>query len=84
MAKSRQILTRFSAHFIRQRELGRGFGAETGFLLKRNPDTVARPILRSSPSDNFPKIEPNEAILAGRAGLGGRSSVAGRYNGRSR
>jgi Uma2 family endonuclease len=51
--------------FIRERALGRGFGAETGFLLKRNPDTVRAPDYAFIAKDNLPATEPTEAFWPG-------------------
>jgi Uma2 family endonuclease len=51
--------------FIREHKLGRGFGAETGFLLKRNPDTVRAPDFAFSAKDNLPEAEPAEAFWPG-------------------
>ena len=39
VAQHRDIL----GYIYRQHDFGRGFGAETGFLLKRDPDTVRAP-----------------------------------------
>jgi Uma2 family endonuclease len=36
-------LTGMVAQFIRQHQLGQGYGAETGFVLERDPDTVRAP-----------------------------------------
>jgi Uma2 family endonuclease len=52
-------------HFIRKHELGRSFGAETGFLLKRNPDTVRAPDFAFIAKDNLPEREPTEAFWPG-------------------
>jgi Uma2 family endonuclease len=51
--------------FIRTHGLGRGFGAETGFLLKRNPDTVRAPDFAFITQDNLPETEPAEAFWPG-------------------
>jgi Uma2 family endonuclease len=51
--------------FIRQHGLGRGFGAETGFLLKRDPDTVRAPDYAFIAKQNLPKTEPDEAFWPG-------------------
>lgn len=48
--------------FIRQHRLGRGFGAETGFLLKRNPDTVRAPDFAFIAKKTFPKRIPTRPI----------------------
>jgi Uma2 family endonuclease len=51
--------------FIRQHHLGRGFGAETGFLLKRDPDTVRAPDFAFIAKEHFPVAEPKEAFWPG-------------------
>jgi Uma2 family endonuclease len=51
--------------FIRQHRLGRGFGAETGFLLKRDPDTVRAPDFAFIAKERFPPTEPKEAFWPG-------------------
>jgi Uma2 family endonuclease len=51
--------------FIRQQGLGRGFGAETGFLLKRDPDTVRAPDFAFIANDNLPATKPEEAFWPG-------------------
>jgi len=51
--------------FIRQKRLGRGFGAETGFLLKKNPDTVRAPDFAFINKDHLPATAPQEAYWPG-------------------
>jgi Uma2 family endonuclease len=51
--------------FIRTRNLGRAFAAETGFLLKRNPDTVRAPGFAFISSANLPATDPTEAFWPG-------------------
>jgi Uma2 family endonuclease len=51
--------------FIRQNGLGRGFGAETGFLLKRDPDTVRAPDYAFIAKRHLPSTEPKEAFWPG-------------------
>jgi Uma2 family endonuclease len=51
--------------FIRAHGLGRGFGAETGFLLKRNPDTVRAPDFAFIAKEHLPKTKPKEAFWPG-------------------
>jgi len=51
--------------FIRKHRLGRGFGAETGFLLKRDPDTVRAPDFAFIAKEHFPTTEPQEAFWPG-------------------
>ncbi|HEX3599559.1 MAG TPA: Uma2 family endonuclease [Lacipirellulaceae bacterium] len=53
-----------SSH-IRKYKLGRGFGAETGFLLKRDPDTVRAPDFAFIAKEHLPKNEPAEAFWPG-------------------
>jgi Uma2 family endonuclease len=59
------IIASLLGTFIRERKLGRSFGAETGFLLKRNPDTVRAPDFAFIARDNLPEIEPAEAFWPG-------------------
>jgi Uma2 family endonuclease len=51
--------------FIRQRKLGLFFGAETGFRLARNPDTVRAPDFAFIKKSNVPAQEPSEAFWPG-------------------
>src|SRR5215212_8243196 len=51
--------------FIRQKKLGRWFGAETGFLLKRDPDTVRAPDFAFIASERLPKAKPKESYWPG-------------------
>jgi Uma2 family endonuclease len=51
--------------FIRAHGLGRGFGAETGFLLKRNPDTVRAPDFAFIAKEHLPTTKPKEAFWPG-------------------
>jgi Uma2 family endonuclease len=53
-----------SSH-IRRHKLGRGFGAETGFLLKRDPDTVRAPDFAFITTANLPASAPTEAFWPG-------------------
>jgi Uma2 family endonuclease len=53
-----------SSH-IRARDLGRGFGAETGFLIARDPDTVRAPDFGFVAKEHLPKKEPSEAFWPG-------------------
>ena len=53
-----------SSH-IRAHGLGRGFGAETGFLIARNPDTVRAPDFAFIAKDHLPKENPSEAFWPG-------------------
>jgi Uma2 family endonuclease len=50
---------------IRQHGLGRGFGSETGFLLKRDPDTVRAPDYAYIAKEHLPVTEPEEAFWPG-------------------
>jgi Uma2 family endonuclease len=51
--------------YIRDHDFGRGFGAETGFLLTRNPDTVRAPDFAFIAKKNIPKDDPSEAFWPG-------------------
>ena len=51
--------------FIRQHGLGRGFAAGTGFLIKRDPDTVRAPDFAFIAKEHFPETEPEEAFWPG-------------------
>jgi Uma2 family endonuclease len=51
--------------FIRQKNLGRWFGAETGFLLRRDPDTVRAPDFAYIARAHLPKNKPTEAYWPG-------------------
>jgi Uma2 family endonuclease len=51
--------------YIREHNLGRGFGAETGFLLQRNPDTVRAPDFAFVAREHLPKSKPTEAFWPG-------------------
>lgn len=53
------------APYIRKHMLGRGFAAETGFLLRRNPDTVRAPDYAFVSNARLPKSEPAEAYWPG-------------------
>jgi Uma2 family endonuclease len=53
------------ASFVRQHNLGRGFGAETGFLLRRDPDTVRAPDYAFIAAEHLPENEPEEAFWPG-------------------
>jgi Uma2 family endonuclease len=52
-------------HFIREHGLGSGFGAETGFLLRRNPDTVRAPDFAFIAKGNRPSTRPQESYWPG-------------------
>ena len=52
-------------HFVRQHKLGRIFGAETGFLLERDPDTVRAPDASFIHRDHLPSEDPAEAYWPG-------------------
>jgi Uma2 family endonuclease len=51
--------------YIRMHNLGRGFAAETGFLLKRKPDTVRAPDFAFISKANLPASDPIEAFWPG-------------------
>ena len=50
---------------VRRHQLGRCFGAETGFLLSRAPDTVLAPDIAFIHRDRLPTVEPQEAYWPG-------------------
>lgn len=52
-------------HFIRKNRLGRVFAAETGFLLRRNPDTVRAPDFAFIANESIPPSDPVEAYWPG-------------------
>ncbi|MCE9555586.1 MAG: Uma2 family endonuclease [Planctomycetes bacterium] len=63
-----EIVMRISGilwEYIRPRKLGRMFGAETGFLLERNPDTVRGPDVAFVARENIPEQKPKEAFWPG-------------------
>jgi Uma2 family endonuclease len=51
--------------YIRAHGLGRGFGAETGFRIARNPDTVRAPDFGFIAKENLPESDPTEAFWPG-------------------
>lgn len=51
--------------YIREHNLGRGFGAETGFLISRAPDTVRAPDYAFIAKEHLPDEEPTEAYWPG-------------------
>jgi Uma2 family endonuclease len=51
--------------FILEQKLGQGFGAETGFLIQRNPDTVRAPDFAFISQRNLPAKAPTEAFWPG-------------------
>jgi Uma2 family endonuclease len=51
--------------FIRAHQLGRGFGAETGFRIARNPDTVRAPDFAFISNKHLPEENPTEAFWPG-------------------
>jgi len=53
------------AAYIEQHKLGKSFGAETGFLLSRNPDTVRAPDFAFIANENLPAEAPAEAFWPG-------------------
>jgi Uma2 family endonuclease len=58
-------LSSLLASFIRRQSLGRTFGADTGFMLRRNPDTVRAPDFSFIAKDHLPANEPEEAYWPG-------------------
>jgi Uma2 family endonuclease len=53
------------ASFVEKLDLGIVFGAETGFLLASNPDTVRAPDVSFVSKQNVPKEEPQESFWPG-------------------
>jgi Uma2 family endonuclease len=51
--------------FVRQHNLGMMFGAETGFRLARNPDTVRAPDCAFISKQNLPDAMPQEGFWPG-------------------
>jgi Uma2 family endonuclease len=51
--------------YIRTNKLGRGFGAETGFLIQQNPDTVRAPDFAFIAAKNLPSEKPQKAFWPG-------------------
>ncbi len=51
--------------YVRKKKLGRVFGAETGFLIERNPDTVRAPDLAFIHKDHLPSTDPDDAFWPG-------------------
>ena len=56
--------TQLGVH-VQQHDLGVIFGAETGFLLSRQPDTVRAPDIAFIARANLPDVEPAEAYWPG-------------------
>ena len=52
-------------HYIQTNRLGRIFGAETGFMLRRNPDTVRAPDIAFIRQQNLPLTPPESAYWPG-------------------
>lgn len=55
--------------FVRQHDLGMMFGAETGFRLTRNPDTVRAPDIAFVAKSRIPDVMPQEAFWPGAPNL---------------
>lgn len=53
------------ALFIEKHQLGKSFGAETGFLISRNPDTVRAPDFAFIAIASLPASDPEEAFWPG-------------------
>jgi Uma2 family endonuclease len=58
-------LTILVGGYIEKHNLGMAFGAETGFLLARDPDTVRAPDFAFIARENLPSTEPTEAYWPG-------------------
>ena len=52
-------------HYVEEHELGTVFTAETGFLLRRNPDTVRAPDIAFIHKHNFPAALPEDSFWPG-------------------
>ncbi len=50
---------------VREKRLGKLFGAETGFLIGRDPDTVRAPDIAFVSRDNLPERDPSDAYWPG-------------------
>lgn len=57
------------AMFVKQHDLGMMFGAETGFRLARDPDTVRAPDIAFIAKQNIPAEMPREAFWPGDSDL---------------
>jgi Uma2 family endonuclease len=53
------------ASYVEQRDLGMVFGAETGFRLGSNPDTVRAPDVSFIAQKNLPEREPRDGFWPG-------------------
>ena len=53
------------AHHVRTHLLGRIFFAETGFILRRDPDTVRAPDIAFISKEHLPKMKPETAYWPG-------------------
>jgi Uma2 family endonuclease len=53
------------AVYIDQHHLGHSFGAETGFVLSRDPDTVRAPDFAFVRTERIPESGPTERFFAG-------------------
>lgn len=51
--------------FIRKNSLGKVFGAETGFVLERDPDTVRAPDIAFVATENIPENLPTQGYWPG-------------------
>jgi Uma2 family endonuclease len=60
-----QRLTLLIAGHVEKLGLGMVFGAETGFLITRDPDTVRAPDVAFIAHENLPAKEPTEAFWPG-------------------
>ena len=52
-------------NYVHAHRLGKCFGAETGFLLSRDPDTVRAPDIAFIAEENLPETEPADAFWPG-------------------
>ena len=59
-----RLHSRLGPH-IEKHKLGKAFGAETGFLISRDPDTVRAPDVAFIANENLPATDPAEAFWPG-------------------
>ena len=72
--------------YVDSEQLGEVFAAETGFVLRRNPDTVRAPDVSFIARDRLPNEPPRsfiEVAYRSRPRFSGRSSITKRYGRRS-
>ena len=65
---------------VKTNQLGLVFGAETGFILARNPDTVLAPDIAFVRREKNPDQRYSQGLLAGSPGLGSGGHVSRRHS----